>query len=177
MENLSDIKAIIGLGNPGQKYYYNRHSIGFRILDALCDQKNCSWTTHDKFDLSQININNKKILLIKPTTFMNSSGEVIPILQKKGITCQNLLVIHDELELPFGEIKFKFGGSARGHNGLKSIISFCGQDFSRLRIGISRPENKALVPDYVLQNFSQSDAELKNIIDKAIQQIENELSS
>lgn len=172
MESSIEIKAIIGLGNPGPKYYYNRHTIGFRVIDVLCDKYQGSWQNHDKFDSAQINIQDKKILLIKPTTFMNLSGEVIPSLQKKGICCSNILVIHDELELPFGNVKFKIGGSSRGHNGLKSIISFCGQDFARLRIGISRPENKDMVPNYVLQNFTEEETSVEKLIHDALSEIE-----
>jgi PTH1 family peptidyl-tRNA hydrolase len=166
-----EIKAIIGLGNPGLKYYYNRHSIGFRILDLLAEKySDTSWQEKPEMDLTKIIIDGKKIFLIKPTTFMNSSGKVIPFLLKKGIKPENILVVHDEIEFPLGKIKDRFGGSARGHNGLKSIISICGENFYRLRFGVGRPEDKDLVANYVLQNFEEDPIDL---INKAVEIIEN----
>lgn len=169
---MSEIKVIIGLGNPGPKFFYTRHNIGFRVLDALAKKYNGHFQLKDKAEIAQVKINYKDILLIKPHTFMNNSGEVIPYLQKKGYELANILVVHDELELPVGEIKFKMGGSSKGHNGLKSIISFCGSDFARLRVGISRPENREQVPDYVLSKFNESDEQINQIIDKVVSEIE-----
>lgn len=166
------IKAIIGLGNPGKKYEKTRHNIGFRILDALAHTHNASWQAKDSMEIAEIILNNQKIILLKPQTFMNSSGKVIPFLLKQGIKAENILVVHDELELPCGNTKPRFGGSARGHNGLKSIIEYCGQDFARLRFGIGRPEIKDEVPDYVLSNFAKSDQEIKRCIDDAVAVIE-----
>ena len=90
-----------------------------------------------------IRIGDHAVLRVKPQTFMNDSGNVIPALRKKGITCNDILVVHDELELPFGTVKTKMGGSAKGHNGLRSIIGQCGADFARLRCGIGRPEERS----------------------------------
>ena len=106
-------------------------------------------------------------MLIKPQTFMNSSGKIIPSVLKQGLKPENLLVVHDELEKPFGKIEFKTGGSHRGHNGLRSIIEFCGADFMRLRCGIGRPENKQDVAQYVLSNFSEKQSDLERMIDTA----------
>ena len=106
---------------------------------------------------------------------MNSSGKVIPSLLKQGIKAENLLVVHDELEKPFGKIEFRTGGSHRGHNGLRSIIEFCGADFMRLRFGIGRPESKEEVAQYVLSNFFEPTAELEKMIDKAVTMIEEVL--
>ncbi len=169
----SEIKAIIGLGNPGPKFYNTRHNIGFRIIDVLCNKYNCHWQDVQKMELSEIQINGKKVILIKPQTFMNSSGEVIPYLKKKNIESRNILVIHDELELPFGSIKLKLSGSAKGHNGLKSIISFYGPDFYRLRFGIGRPENREDVPDYVLTKFDKiEENQIPELIQLAVNEIE-----
>ena len=117
-----DIKAIIGLGNPGPHYYYTRHNIGFRIIDALAKG---IWlmANQESKKCNMLNMIDKKIVFIKPQTFMNDSGKVIPALLKQGIKPENILVIHDELEQPFGAIKIRLGGSARGHNGLK--IDYC----------------------------------------------------
>lgn len=167
------IKAIIGLGNPGPQYYYNRHSIGFRVLDALAGQHNASWRARDEMAIAEINVHGNNILLVKPQTFMNASGQVIPWLSKQGIKPENLLVIHDELEFPFGKLGFKIGGSARGHNGLRSIIASCGDQFERLRFGIGRPENKEDVPNYVLQNFIEDSADVDQIIMQAVKMLED----
>jgi PTH1 family peptidyl-tRNA hydrolase len=95
---------------------------------------------------------------------MNNSGMIVPFLQKKGIKAENILVVHDELELPFGAIKMKIGGSAKGHNGLKSLIEHCGPEFARLRFGIGRPEHRESVPDYVLEDFSEDEGEVERLI-------------
>ena len=155
----TSIKAIIGLGNPGKRFERTRHNIGFSILDALADEYNASFRSIKNMELAEVIINDNKILLIKPQTFMNSSGAIMPYLQKQGIKPEGILVVHDELELPFGTIKLKCGGSHKGHNGLKSIIDFIGKDFWRLRFGISRPENRDDVSDYVLTPFDPTQQE------------------
>lgn len=170
-----DIKAIIGLGNPGPNYYYTRHNIGFRVLDELAKAYNLSWQSKDNQEIATLMKDDKKILLIKPQTFMNSSGKVIPYLIKQGIKAENILVVHDELEQPFGTIKIRVGGSARGHNGLKSIISACGDQFARLRFGIGRPTFKEDVPNYVLEKFKENPEDLENLIAKAVALLEEYL--
>ena len=169
------IKIIIGLGNPGKQYHHTRHNIGFLIVDALAEKYNTSWQKKADRETADIEINDEKITLVKPQTFMNSSGKVIPSLLKQGIKAENLLVVHDELEKPFGKIEFRTGGSHRGHNGLRSIIEFCGADFMRLRFGIGRPESKEEVAQYVLSNFFEPTAELEKMIDKAVTMIEEVL--
>lgn len=165
-------KIIIGLGNPGAAYENTRHNIGFKILDQLAEQYNASWKEKNNFLMAAIIINNQPIALIKPLTFMNSSGKVIPHNVKQGIDADQILVVHDELEFPFGKIAFKLGGSARGHNGLKSLIEFIKGDFLRLRFGIGRPDDKSLVPDYVLSKFSENKDNIADAIYKAIELIE-----
>jgi PTH1 family peptidyl-tRNA hydrolase len=167
-----DIKAIIGLGNPGQKYSATRHNIGFKIVDALADKYHGRWQAKPDLEYAEISLNGKAVILIKPQTFMNSSGKVVPFLAKQGIKPEQIIVAHDELELPFGQIKMKLGGSAKGHNGLKSIIAACGDQFHRLRFGISRPENKEDVPDYVLKPFKESEADVARGIEQAIEMLE-----
>jgi peptidyl-tRNA hydrolase, PTH1 family len=165
------IKIIIGLGNPGKQYHYNRHNIGFLIVDALAATHHASWHKKGDYEYAEIEVNDEKITLVKPQTFMNSSGKVIPSLLKQGIKAENVLVVHDELEKPFGKIEFRTGGSHRGHNGLRSIMEFCGPDFMRLRFGIGRPEHKEEVANYVLSNFDNFD-ELEKLIDKAVNMIQ-----
>jgi len=169
----SPIKAIIGLGNLGSQYAYTRHNIGFRIIDALAEKYAGIWQSQPKFEKSTVTIDGEAILLIKPQTYMNNSGEVIPYLKKQGIKAENILVVHDELEKPFGKVSTKQGGSARGHNGLKSIIEYIGPDFYRARIGIGRPENREDVPRYVLENFAQSQEDVEQCIQRSVALIEN----
>jgi peptidyl-tRNA hydrolase, PTH1 family len=166
------IKAIIGLGNPGRQYFYNRHNIGFLIVDALADRHGGSWKIREHMEIAEIQLNGLKIILIKPLTFMNNSGKVIPYLTKQGINAENILVVHDELELPMGQIKLKMGGSHKGHNGLRSIIGVCGDAFMRVRFGIGRPVHKDDVPNYVLQNFKENKDELDGLIASACDMIE-----
>lgn len=169
----SQITAIIGLGNPGKKYERNRHNIGFLVVDALSERHGGSWKETGCMQTATILINNKKITLVKPQTFMNSSGQVIPLLRKQGINTENILVVHDELEVAFGVVKSKIGGSAKGHNGLKSIIQASGFEFARLRCGIGRPAQKEEVPDYVLRNFSESANNVDAMINTAADSIES----
>jgi peptidyl-tRNA hydrolase, PTH1 family len=167
------IKAIIGLGNPGKQHLLQRHNIGFRIVDLLAKRHGGLWIHKDLMDISKIQFADHSLMLIKPQTYMNSSGNVLPVLTKQGIKSSNLLVIHDELELPLGDIKFKEGGSHKGHNGLRSIIGICGADFLRLRFGIGRPATREHVPDYVLQNFDHNDKDkVDDLIEKACDMIE-----
>ena len=172
--DIHSIKAIIGLGNPGQNYYKTRHSIGFRIVDRIAQQFGAAFKLADEKEYVQIQLSLFDgsiipVYLIKPMTFMNKSGQVIPFLQKKGIRPEEILVVHDELEKEFGCISIKFSGSAKGHNGLRSIIDMIGQDFWRLRFGIGRPQDKSDVGNYVLSPFSKDEEFLiSELIDKAI---------
>lgn len=170
------IKVIIGLGNPGPRFIRHRHNIGFLIIDALAQAHGGSWQQKDNAEIAQITINDHRVLLIKPLTFMNDSGKVIPALLKQGTKPENVLVIHDELEKPFGNISIRMGGSAKGHNGLRSIIGVCGMDFPRLRFGIGRPTQREEVPDYVLSNFTENQTELSQRIEEAVQIIDQSVS-
>ena len=167
-----NLLAVIGLGNPGPKFRHTRHNIGFQVVDRFAQEHYADWRlVNSNLELAQVDINNHSILLLKPQTFMNASGLVIPYLLKKGIKAENILVVHDELELPFGQIKSRQGGSAKGHNGLKSIIAILGPDFWRLRVGIGRPEHASAVPDYVLQNFTEGSAIVDEMVQRAVDQI------
>lgn len=152
------IRAIIGLGNPGAKYYKTRHSIGFRVLDELARVNGSSWQENNNMMYASVSgLAAQTVYLIKPQTFMNTSGEVMPWLNKKGIKGNQIIVVHDELEKSFGVNSIKFSGSAKGHNGLRSIIGVIGQDFWRFRFGIGRPQAETSVGDYVLNPFSQTE--------------------
>lgn len=166
------IKAIIGLGNPGSRFVHTRHNIGFRILDELAAQFGGQW--RELGDIMYCAVRpessafSSELLLIKPQTFMNNSGRVISFLTKKGISIREAVVVHDELEKKFGHESVRFGGSARGHNGLRSIISMGGSDFWRMRFGIGRPENDVAVADYVLMPFNeQEEQQMQALLQKA----------
>lgn len=166
------IKAIIGLGNPGNQFIKTRHNIGFRVLDVLAKKYSGNWHLRGEIEFVEIMLNNQKIILLKPQTFMNSSGQALNFLIKKGIKPEEIVVVHDELEFPFGKVAFRFAGSARGHNGLRSIISFIGENFYRIRCGIGRPSERESVADFVLKPFSEDDVLVQGLIEKAIEQIE-----
>ncbi len=170
------IKAILGLGNPGHQFYYTRHNIGFRIINTLAEHMGAGFKSRKYMELAQVFSNSQSIVLIKPMTFMNNSGKVMSYLTKQGIGPANILVIHDELELPFGKIAFKQGGSAKGHNGLKSIIQVIGDDFWRLRFGIGRPTSKEEVPHYVLALFNEPADQVEYYIQIAANMIQEHLS-
>lgn len=172
---IEDIRAVIGLGNPGKKFESNRHNVGFRVIDALAEKHHVPWRKRENMELAELSLQGHHLLLIKPQTFMNNSGAVAPFLTKQGIKAENILVVHDELELPFGQMKCKKGGSHKGHNGLRSIIAACGADFVRLRFGIGRPENRDDVPDYVLKDFSEPHQIVEELIAKAVKMIETNI--
>ncbi len=172
MIDQKEIKAIIGLGNPGPKFQRQRHNIGFLVVDECARRNHANWQRKDIFDVAEIQLHGNRVFLVKPQTFMNASGKVVSWLQKKGIAPENIVVVHDELEKPFGHLSVKFGGSARGHNGLRSIIDYCGKEFYRLRFGIGRPERKEDVGDWVLSDFSESQSELDVLIDQAADMLE-----
>lgn len=164
--------AIIGLGNPGRQYQYHRHSIGFRIVEALAEKYHITWNCKEGMDIAVLAGPAGKILLIKSRTFMNDTGAIIPGILRRGIRPEDILVVHDELELPVGSIKMRFGGSHRGHNGLKSIMARIGEGFMRLRFGIDRPANKEEVPEYVLSPFEESQEFIEEKINEAVTMLE-----
>lgn len=151
---------IVGLGNPGSQYACNRHNIGFMALDALQAAYGpmVSWRRKFKGEAAEITIDGQKCLLLKPQTFMNLSGDAVgAACQFYKITPQRVLVIHDELDLPFGRLRSKKGGGHGGHNGLRSIDAHIGTDYYRLRLGIGHPGDKNRVSDYVLHDFSKTE--------------------
>ena len=153
--DIASIKACIGLGNPGHKYAQTRHNIGFQCVDTVAKALGGQWKATPLMEIAEAQnpTSGKTLYLIKPQTFMNASGNVLGFLQKKGIKPEEILVMHDELEKPFGFTGIAFGGSAKGHNGLRSIMGMIGADFWRLKFGISRPVNKEDVAAYVLSSF------------------------
>ena len=164
----------VGLGNPTPNSENNRHNIGFKVIDAINRKFGLS-KQKPKFKglLTTGNINEKKIYAIKPLTFMNNSGICIrELIEYFKIDAQNVIVFHDDLDIDFGKIKTKFGGSSAGHNGIESIDRFIGKDYSRVRIGISKPKTKIAVTDYVLKDFDEDEKEeLKKITDSIIESL------
>ena len=164
----------VGLGNPTPNSENNRHNIGFKIIDAINRKFGLS-KQKPKFKglLTTGNINEKKIYAIKPLTFMNNSGICIrELIEYFKINAQNVIVFHDDLDIDFGKIKTKFGGSSAGHNGIESIDKFIGKDYSRVRIGISKPKTKIAVSDYVLKDFDEDEKEeLKKITNNIIESL------
>ena len=166
------MKLIVGLGNPTPDSHDNRHNVGFKIIDAINKRFGLS-KQKPKFKglLTTGKISEKKIYAIKPLTFMNNSGICIrELIEYFKIDPEDVIVFHDELDVDFKKIKTKFGGSSAGHNGIESIDKFIGKDYTRVRVGIGKPEKKIEVSDFVLSNFSEEekiDLEkvIKNIID------------
>jgi len=153
---------IIGLGNPGADYARHRHNIGFMALDALAEAYRFpAWRSKYSSEITEGQIGSSKVMLQKPQTFMNRSG--IAVAQAANfykLALDDLLVLHDELDLAPGKVRIKMGGGVAGHNGLRSIASSIGsKDFRRVRLGIGHPGDKARVTGHVLGNFSSADRE------------------
>jgi PTH1 family peptidyl-tRNA hydrolase len=160
----------VGLGNPTSGSQNNRHNIGFKIIDAVNQKFNLS-KQKPKFKglLTTGNISNKKIYAIKPLTFMNNSGICIrELMEYFKIDAGDVIVFHDDIDIDFGKIKAKLGGSSAGHNGIASMDKFIGKEYSRVRIGIGKPDQKISVSDYVLNNFNEEEKEQLEKIKKNI---------
>ncbi|MGE5702350.1 MAG: aminoacyl-tRNA hydrolase [Clostridia bacterium] len=163
------MKVIIGLGNPGKKYEETRHNVGFMAIDKISE----SWgipVQQEKFRalVGEGRVGMEKVLLVKPLTYMNLSGEsAAEILKFYKLVPDDIFVIYDDLDLPVGQLRLRKQGSAGGHNGIKSLIAHLGtQEFKRAKIGISRPLPGRSVSDYVLSEFSKSE---RPLIDEAIE--------
>lgn len=167
---------IAGLGNIGPEYELTRHNIGFLVLDRYADNEKVELTTGRHAEKAEVKFKGKQIHLIKPNTYMNLSGKAISYwLQELKIPKENLIVIVDEIALPFGKLRLKGSGSAGGHNGLKNIEAILGtQDYPRIRVGIGSNYAKGQQVDYVLSNFSQQEfEELPPIMDRVIEMIQS----
>jgi PTH1 family peptidyl-tRNA hydrolase len=152
----TQLKLIVGLGNPGSLYNQTRHNIGFEVIDALAEQFSIPLNQSKFKGIYGVGLyKSEKILLLKPLTYMNLSGESIrAVMDYYQIEIEDLLVIYDDLDLPVGKIRLRQKGSPGGHNGIKSTVAHLGtQEFNRIRIGIDRPTPGMSVPDYVLGRF------------------------
>ncbi len=151
----------VGLGNPGSQYENTRHNIGFKVIDKLVDD--CAINGLPARDISKTSFHGKlyrsaNSLFLKPTTFMNLSGRSVqPVKHFFKVELEDIIVIHDDIDLPFGAVRFKRGGGHGGHNGLKSFDTHITKEYLRVRIGVGKPEHKSQVSDYVLHDFSQDE--------------------
>ncbi|NDW18870.1 aminoacyl-tRNA hydrolase [Dysgonomonas sp. 216] len=153
---------IVGLGNIGYEYAFTRHNIGFRVLDALAEASNAVFRVDRYGEVTQVKLKGRTLVLLKPSTYMNLSGNAVRYwLQKENIGIENLLVIVDDLALPFGSLRLKSKGSDAGHNGLKNIQAVLGtQEYARLRFGIGDNYPKGMQVEYVLGRFDEEQEKL-----------------
>ncbi len=147
---------IVGLGNPGPSYEKNRHNIGFMVIDELIRRNSAQKLSSSSFNGELFKFSNH--FLLKPLTYMNLSGNSIQAV-KKFYKVEEVVVIHDDLDLPFGTLRFKYGGGHGGHNGLKSADEMISRNYARVRLGIGKPEHKGEVASYVLSDFSLAESE------------------
>lgn len=178
------MKLIVGLGNPGKKYEATRHNIGFLALERLAESFRCDLQDDSKFKGEWgfvTDTTHDKIFFLKPMTYMNLSGESVAALAKfYKILPEDILVIHDEIDLPLGRIRVARGGGAAGNNGIRSTIQHLGtQKFPRLRLGVGRPQHPGQsVADYVLQKFSKAEHDtVDSLLQKALEATESYLQN
>ncbi len=182
MDTMQENKPIliVGLGNPGSKYEQTRHNIGFMVLDYFANENNADkWKSAFNAQITSfVSQNGRRVILAKPQTFMNNSGQsVLAIAKFYKLDLTDILVVHDELDINFGCVKTKIGGGSAGHNGIKSIDKLVGRDFIRVRVGVSHPRNLGYdidAADWVLSRFSTKDmGDMKSVISHACDSIDN----
>lgn len=167
------LAIIAGLGNPGPEHRFTRHNAGFWFVDALAHALGAQFRSHARYhgEICRVPLDDREVALLKPQTYMNRSGSSVrALLDYLKVPAGELLVVHDELDLPPGTARLKLGGGHGGHNGLRDTITHCGPDFWRLRLGIGHPGDKSQVIDYVLQRAVPADEQaLLHAIDSALQ--------
>ena len=147
---------IVGLGNPGTQYENTRHNIGFKVIDTLVADFGARDVSKSSFQGKLFKTSN--ILFLKPTTFMNLSGQSVQAVKNfYKIELEDIVVVHDDIDLPFSALRFKNGGGHGGHNGLRSIDAMIGKEYNRVRMGVGKPVHKSQVADYVLHDFSEEE--------------------
>ncbi|WP_295417874.1 aminoacyl-tRNA hydrolase [Sulfurovum sp.] len=157
----------VGLGNPGSQYENTRHNIGFKVIDKLVDDFSARDISKTSFHGELYRSANS--LFLKPTTFMNLSGKSLQAVKNFfKIELEDIIVIHDDIDLPFGAVRFKKGGGHGGHNGLRSIDGHIGKEYLRVRVGVGKPEYKSQVSDYVLHDFNDDE---KEVLDRLIDHV------
>jgi peptidyl-tRNA hydrolase, PTH1 family len=154
----------VGLGNPGRSYERTRHNVGYLVADELARRHGGSWRRKKKTEAAPVSLGLEDATLLKPTTYMNNSGSTLA-----GYRAEDLIVVHDDLDLEAGTVRVKVGGGAGGHNGLRSIIQHLGPEFVRVRVGIGRPPMGVTVTDYVL---SRMDAAVRDAVPRAADAVE-----
>lgn len=174
------VKLIIGLGNPGKPYEHTRHNIGFEVIDELANRWNAP-LNQSKFNGMYASVHRPegKVILLKPLTYMNLSGESVrPLMDYFNIDVEDIIVIYDDLDLETGKLRLRAKGSAGGHNGIKSLIQHLGtQQFNRIRVGVNRPPAGMKVADYVLSKFSKDDQPtVKQAVEKSCDAVESALT-
>jgi PTH1 family peptidyl-tRNA hydrolase len=153
------MRLFVGLGNPGSRYARNRHNIGFMAVDAIARAHGAApWRQRFQGSTAEAVLGGERVLLLKPGTYMNESGRAVAEAQRFfKIALGDVVVFHDELDLPSGKLRVKVGGGNAGHNGLRSITAQCGNDYRRVRLGIGHPGHKDLVHPYVLSDFAKAE--------------------
>ena len=150
---------IVGLGNPGTQYEDTRHNIGFKVIDKLVSDFGANEISKSSFKGELFKSAN--LLFLKPTTYMNLSGESVQAVKNfYKIELEDIIVVHDDIDLPFSALRFKNGGGHGGHNGLRSIDAMIGKEYTRVRMGVDKPIHKSQVADYVLHSFSKAEDEV-----------------
>jgi PTH1 family peptidyl-tRNA hydrolase len=153
------MRLFVGLGNPGSRYARNRHNVGFMAVDAIARAHGAApWRQRFQGSTAEAVLGGERVLLLKPGTYMNESGRAVAEAQRFfKIALGDVVVFHDELDLPSGKLRVKVGGGNAGHNGLRSITAQCGNDYRRVRLGIGHPGHKDLVHPYVLSDFAKAE--------------------
>jgi peptidyl-tRNA hydrolase, PTH1 family len=172
----SDRRAVVGLGNPGPRYEGTRHNVGVVVLEELLGRTGSRLKNHKSGCLvAEARLASTSTILARPTSYMNESGRpVASLVRYYKVATENLIVVHDEIDIPFGEVRVKLGGGTAGHNGLNSIVPHLGKEFVRIRVGVSRPRGRQDPADYVLSDFSSAERkELPFIVDKAADAVES----
>ena len=169
------MKLIVGLGNPGREYSETRHNIGWMVLDILAKRWEGSWRLKDNAEVLEARRGGDVLLLVKPQTYMNLSGEAVaPLARFYKVPVEDIIVIYDDMDLVTGRLRLRMKGGSGGHRGIESLLCHLGQDaFNRVRLGIGRPPTGWAVPDYVLSRFRQEEQEdLQAVLEKAADAVE-----
>jgi PTH1 family peptidyl-tRNA hydrolase len=174
-----DRSLVVGLGNPGERYARTRHNAGAMVVDELLERADAKLKSHKSGNLiAEVTLAGERVVLARPTTYMNESGRPVRELARwYKIPPESIIVVHDEIDVPFGEIRVKVGGGTAGHNGLSSIVNHLStKDFTRVRVGVGRPRGEGV--EHVLGEFSGAQRkELPHVIDRAADAVERILEA
>ncbi len=167
------MKLIVGLGNVGKEYVFTRHNVGFMVLDKIAERYSLRFKKSNIFKayLVKSDLFKEKIMLVKPSTFMNNSGACVKkIVTHWKINVEEILIVYDDVDLPLGRIRFRIKGRSAGHKGMESVIQHLGSErIKRLKIGIGRPHNRKDITDYVLSSFSEEEKDtIEDVLERAV---------